>query len=152
MPVLDNYTGESLEYCQILCHPKYKDMLNTFYPNELRRLCQGVGTGKSGPQNKRVKGTDTFRVIKFHDIPQGRRKEICHTSVLCEIRPNKENPKYTRITVAGTHICYIGDVATPTRSLELVNLIINSVLLRPGSRFPCFDIKNFYLDTPMDRS
>ena len=142
MPVLDNDTGESLEYCQIFRHPKYKYVCNTSYPNKLWRLCQFVGSGISGLRDQCVKGTDTFRVIKFNDITQDRQKEICHTSVVCEIRPNKENPNFTRITVEGMHICYPGDVAAPTGSLDLVNLIINSVLSRPGARFSCFDIKN----------
>ena len=37
-------------------------------------------------------------------------------------------------------------------SLELHNLIISITLSLPGAMFACFDIKNFYLDTPMDRS
>ena len=49
-------------------------------------------------------------------------------------------------------IIYPGEVATPTASLELVNLIIKSVLSRYGAKFACFDVKNFYLETPMDRS
>ena len=74
MPVLDNYTGESLEYCQLLCHPKYKDVWNTSYSKKLGRLFQGVGSGKSGPRNQRVKGTYTFRVVKFYDITQDLQK------------------------------------------------------------------------------
>ena len=116
-------------------------MWSTSYSNELRRLCQGVGSGTSGPQKKCVKGTDTFRVIKFDDIPQYHWKEIYHTSVVCEVRSNKDYPRFTCITVAGTRICYPGDVATPTGSLELLNLIINGVISRPGERFACFDIK-----------
>ncbi len=121
------------------------------YSNEMGRLCQGVGKGSKGPKNQRVAGTDTFRVIKLGDIPKERRKEICHTRVVCEYRPTKDDPHRTRITVAGTNVNYPGDVATPTGSLELVKLMINSVLSRPGAKFACFDVKNFYLDTPMDR-
>ena len=40
----------------------------------------------------------------------------------------------------------------PAGSLELLKLIINSIIYRPGPRFACFDIKNFYLDTLMERS
>ena len=36
-----------------------------------------------------------------------------------------------------------------TGYLELLNKIIKNVLSRPGERFYCFDIENFYLDTPM---
>ena len=54
--------------------------------------------------------------------------------------------------MGGNHIIYPGDVVTPTVSLELIKLILNSVLFRPGAKFACFDVKNFYLATPMDRS
>ena len=50
----------------------------------------------------------------------------------------------------GDDIYYAEDVATPTGSLELVKLIINSVRSRPGAKFACFDVKNFYLDTPLE--
>ena len=47
---------------------------------------------------------------------------------------------------------YPGGVVTPTASLELINLILNSVLSRPGGGFSCFNVKNLNLATPMDRS
>ena len=40
---------------------------------------------------------------------------------------------------------------TPTASLKLVELIINSVLSRQCGKFYCFDVKHFYLGTPMER-
>jgi len=112
------------------------------------RLCQGVGRGEKGPKRQRVAGTDTFRVIRYEDIPRDRRKEISHVKVVCEVRPNKSDPNRTRITVAGSRICYPGDVGTPTASLELVKLMLNSVVSRPGAKFACFDAANFYLQTP----
>ena len=72
--------------------------------------------------------------------------------VLYEVKHHKEYPNCTRITVAVSQICYPGDVGTPNGSLDLVKLIINSVLLRRNSRFVSFDLKNFYLKTPMERS
>ena len=42
-------------------------------------------------------------------------------------------------------------MSTPTASLELFKLVLNSVLSRKGARFACFDISNFYLGTPLDR-
>ena len=35
---------------------------------------------------------------------------------------------------------------------ELIKLILNSVLSRPGAKFSCFNVKKIYLATPMDRS
>ena len=70
---------------------------------------------------------------------------------MCEVRPGKDDPNQTRITVNGGDIYYDGNVATPTGSLELVKLMINSVLSRHGAKFACFDIKTFYLDTPLEK-
>ena len=152
MPVLDKETGKTLELRQLRTHPKYKDTWNTSYCNELGRLCQGVGRGTSGTQQQRVKGTNTFRVTHYEDIPVHKGGDIFHTRVVCKVRPGKDDPNQTRITVNGGDIYYAGDVATPTGSLELVKLIINSVLSRPGAKFACFDLKHFYLDTPLEES
>ena len=77
-----------------------------------------------------------------------RRKGIAHVRVVCEVRPQKEDPNRTRITVAGYNIVFPGDVGTPTASLDLVKLMLNSVVSRKGAKFACFDAKNFYLQTP----
>ena len=72
--------------------------------------------------------------------------------VVCEVKPHKEDTNRTRITVAGSQICYPWDVGTLTGSLDLVKLIINSVLSRCNARFVCFDLKNFYFQTLMEQS
>ena len=141
MPVLDETSGQLLQYRQLRKNPKFAHILDTSYANELGRICQGIGQGSKVPNQQHVEGTNTFRVIKFADIPQDRRKEICHSMVVCEVKPHKEDPNRTRITVAGSQICYPGDVGTPTGSLDLVKLIINSVLSRRNTRFVCFDLK-----------
>ena len=41
-------------------------------------------------------------------------------------------------------------MSTPTGSLELVKLVINSVLSQKNARFAAFDVKNVYLNTPME--
>ena len=69
--------------------------------------------------------------------------------VVCEVRPDKDDPDHTRITIGGSPICYPGDVGTNTASLELFKLLLNSVLSRKGARFSSINLKNFYLDTPM---
>ena len=109
-----------------------------------------MGVGPEG-QGQHIKGTDTFFVTRFEDIPPERCKEITYTSIVCEVRPQKADPNRTRITIGGSRICYPGDVRTPTASLELFKLILNSVLSRRGAKFACFDISNFYMGTPLDR-
>ena len=36
-------------------------------------------------------------------------------------------------------------------SLDLLKLLLNSILSRKGATFVTFDIKSFYLQTPLDR-
>jgi hypothetical protein len=69
--------------------------------------------------------------------------------VVCEVRPEKDDPDRTRITIGGSCICNPGDVGTNTASLELFKVLLNSVLSRKGACFSTIDLKNFYLDTPM---
>ena len=152
LPVLNPDTGQTMEYRQLRRHPKYKQLWENSYCNELGRLCQSIRKGFQGLKNQRVAGTETFKVRKYQESPQDRRKEVCHTKVVCEVQPHKEDPDRTRIPIGGNHIIYPGDVGTPTASLELIKLILNSVLSRPVAKFACFDVKYFYLATPMDRS
>ena len=67
------------------------------------RLCQRVGKEPKG-EGKRIEGTNTFFAIKFEDIPKDRQKEICYTSVVCEVRPGKKDPNRTRIKICGTNV------------------------------------------------
>jgi hypothetical protein len=149
--VLDPASGEFLEHRQLRRDPRYKTVWDTSYANELGRLCQGIGEGPK-PGTKRVEGTNTFFIIDYDDIPAHKKKQVCHTKVVCEVRPEKDDPDRTRITIGGSIICYHGDVGTNTASLELIKILLNSVLSRKGARFSTIDLKNFYLDTPMKDS
>lgn len=91
-PAIDDETGKAMEYRQLKNHPRLGPTWNTSYSNEMGRLCQDVGGGDKGPKKQRVEGTDTFRVIKFKDIPVQRRKGIAHVRVECEVRPQKRIP------------------------------------------------------------
>jgi hypothetical protein len=71
--------------------------------------------------------------------------------VVCEVRPEKDDPDRTQITIGGNCICYPGDVGTNTALLELIKLLLNSVLSWKGAHFSSIELKNFYLDTPMPK-
>ena len=51
--------------------------------------------------------------------------------------------------LAGSNIIYPCNVGTPTGSLDIVNLVITSVLLRRNAKFVCFDIKTSILAPPL---
>ena len=66
------------------------------------------------------------------------------------MRPHKAYPHCMCIAIEGNPICCPGDVGTPWGYLDLTKIIINSVLSQRHARFINFDIKNFYLETPME--
>ena len=65
--------------------------------------------------------------------------------VVCGVRPQKDDPNRTRITIGGNRIIYPGDLATPTASLELLKIIINISLSLHGAEFAWFDVNCFIL-------
>ena len=132
---------------QLRRHPQYTGKWDRSFAKKMGRLCSGIGRNEDGQQ--RIKGTNTFFVIHFQDIPKTRINEVCYTYVLCQERPGKSFPNRTRIEICGTNVQYPGDVGTKTASPELFKLMINSVISRPGENFTALDISNFYLDTPM---
>ena len=53
--------------------------------------------------------------------------------------------------VGGNKIKSPIDCGTPTADLFMVKLLLNSAVLTNGAKFFTLDIKNFYLNTPMER-
>jgi len=56
-----------------------------------------------------------------------------------------------RITVGGNLINYPGELTTNTADLITSKILWNSVLSTPNAKYMTVDIKNFYLNTPLDR-
>jgi hypothetical protein len=65
--------------------------------------------------------------------------------------PTKKKKERTRLTVGGNLIHNPGDVSTKTAGLTTAKILFNSTISTPGAKFMCMDVKNFYLNTPMDR-
>jgi hypothetical protein len=78
--VLDHETGESLEYRQLIKHPKYKQLWSSSYAKELGCLCQGF-KGKDSTRPP-VDGTDTFHLIDYVDITPNHLKEVSYSNVV----------------------------------------------------------------------
>jgi hypothetical protein len=85
------------------------------------------------------------------DIPRERWKDITYAKFVCKEKPNKKEIHQTRLTVGGDRINYPGNCGTPTTDMLLVKIHLNSVISTPGAKYACFEVKNFYLNTPMDR-
>jgi Reverse transcriptase (RNA-dependent DNA polymerase) len=109
--------------------------------DEIGRLC--MGHGKDMPT-----GTDTMRFINKADIP--RDKKPTYLRIVCAHRPEKSNPFRVRYTVGGDRLEYSGDVSTKAADISTVKCLLNSVISTPGAKFMTADIKDFYLNTPMN--
>ena len=63
------------------------------FSNEFGRLANGVG-------KRMPSGTKTIRFINKKQIPRG--KKVTYGNIICDIRPQKEDPFRVRLTVGGT--------------------------------------------------
>ena len=140
---MDEETGDMLEYRQLLRHPKLREDWLRSSANEFGRLAQGVGG--------RVKGTNTIKFIPKNQVPVDRFKDCTYGRFVCDVRPQKAEPNRTRLTIGGDRINYPGEVGTPTADMLLVKILFNSVISTDGAKFMTADIKDFYLNTPLQR-
>ena len=140
--VLNNDTGELMEMRQLMRNPKYAAVWGRSFTKELGRLAQGI---------LETEGTNTIIFIRYDEIPLERRKHITYGKTVVTHRPEKEDPDRTRLTVGGNRISYPGDVSTPTVEMMTVKMHLNSVISTKDARYCTIDLKDFYLNTPMDR-
>ena len=96
--VLDQETGELLEYRRLLKHPRFKEVWNRSAADEFGRLAQGIGG--------RIKGTDTVRFIHKREIPVDRLKDVTYIKFVCTVRTEKKDPNRMRATMGGNLINY----------------------------------------------
>ena len=139
--VIDPDTGRAMEYRELIANPKTKDAWLRSAANEFGRLAQGVGG--------RIEGTNTIQFIPRNKVPKDR--TVTYARFVCSVRPQKTETNRTRITVGGNLIDYPGDVSTRTADLTTAKCLFNSTISTPGAKFMCADVKNFYLNTPMER-
>ena len=110
---------------------------------ELGRLAQGY---------KDTKGTNTIIFIslnKIPGIPQDR--VVTYARIEVDYRPQKADPNRVCITVGGNLIEYPYELTKRTADLTISKAMWNSVISTPGAKYVCADVKNFYLETPLDR-
>ena len=141
--VLDETTGDLLEYRHLIRHPVYQEVWGKSMGKEIGRLAQGL--------DGVVEGTDTLDFITRDEIPQDRWGDVTYARIVCNYRPEKKDPNRVRITVGGNRINYPGDCGTPTADIFTFKMLLNSIISTPGARFMTMDISNFYLMTPLKR-
>ena len=95
-----------------------------------------------------IQGTKTMKFIQKHEVLYD--KKVTYTRFICDYSPQKEEKERTRISVGGNRMDYQGEVSTKTAGLITIKLLFNSVVSSTGDKFMTADVKNFYLNTPMD--
>ena len=110
------------------------------FSKELARL----GNGRSKDDTP---GTNTITWIHRHEIPP--HKKPTYTRICTNYRPQKEDPFRVRCTLGGNLIQYPGAKSTPTASIPVIKLLINSVLSTKEAKFCSVDIKDFYLQSTL---
>ena len=84
-------------------------------------------------------------------MPQDGWKYVTYGRIVCDFHPGKAEKNRTWLTVGGDIINYPHDCGTPTADLLTIKLLFNSIISTKGASFMTLDIKNFYLNTPMER-
>ena len=131
--IIDEDTGKKLNYQQFINHTKYKKTCKRSFAKELRRLAQGSGG--------RVDGTATIFFIAKYQVPKYLIKYVTYGRIVVDYRPQKQEPRRTRLTVGGTLKIFARDVSTPTAHITTTKLVINSTISKPGARYMFCDIK-----------
>ena len=82
--VLDQETGDLLEYCHVVKHPVHQNTWQPAFGKKVGRLAQGL----PGVFNR----TDTIDFVHKSDIPRERIKDSTYTCIVCALRPDKKDP------------------------------------------------------------
>jgi hypothetical protein len=140
--VLNKTTGNLMEMQHLLVNPKYKELWGKSYTKELSGLAHGI-LGVS-------KGTDTIVFIHRKDIPHDRKCNVTYMQACVNYCPEIEDPNRTQVTVGVNLLHYPCDCGTPTDDIITVKLHLNSVISTKNACYCTIDLKDFYLNTPME--
>ena len=131
--VLNEETGELMEYRHIIKNQKYCELYCNSYGKDLGRLAQGIP--------RRVNGTNTILFINKADVPVVRWKDVTYERVVVSYRPEKGDPYCTQLTIEGNLIIKPSDCGTPPVDILAVKLLINSVSSTPNTKFMTVDVR-----------
>jgi hypothetical protein len=141
--VLEKTTGHLMEMRHLLVNPKYKELWGKSYTRELGHLAQDILGGS--------KGTNTIVFICRKDIPHDRKCNVTYARVCVNYCLEKEDPNCTRVTVGGNLLHYLGNCGTFPVDMITAKLHLNSIISTKNAHYCTIDLKDFYLNTPMDQ-
>jgi hypothetical protein len=136
-------TGHTAEYCR-------SSTTAGMVPSGLTRVLMKIGClccGR-GPNSHMPTGTKTLFFIPISAMPKG--CKATYIRIVCADRPEKTESRCVRFTVGGDQVDYPGTISTKTADLSMTKILINRVLSTPGAKYMTGDLKDFYLNTPME--
>jgi hypothetical protein len=131
--VISEETGASLEYRHLVNDASTFTIWNEAAVNEFGRLAQGFG--------EHITGSNTNLFIPRQAVPKG--KIVTYGRFVVDIRHNKSEVHWVRLTVGGKLIQYQGDVSTRSADLTTSMCLCNSTISTDGANYMCLDVKNF---------
>lgn len=133
-----NETTGKKETLDTLLAGQYHDIWNKSLSNELGRLSNGI---------RDIKGTHTMFFIHKDQVPKG--LVATYLNPVCDYRLKKDDPHRVLMTISGDKLPYPYDASSPAAGLTDANLIFNSTISTDNARFMSINIKDFFLNNPM---
>ena len=93
--------------------------------------------------------TRTIRFTKNRNITRG--ENVVYTQLVVDLRPNKAVHERLRMCMGGNQMTSVMDTTTQTADLTTRRLHMNSVVSTPGAEFAAGDVKDFYLNTLIEK-
>ena len=82
--MLDDDTGDLIEYRDLIGNPKYRKIWGNLHGNELGRLVQDMPG--------QVEGTNTLFFMEKEDLPTVRWRDVTYGCIVVRYRPEKQDP------------------------------------------------------------
>jgi hypothetical protein len=156
------YTGPLIdieEYCYGIVHPVTKKsitnyrnlikdpLLKDLWIKAMNKELHWLAQGCPGV----TKGTNTIVYLSHSDICKiSQDRTVTYARIVIDHRPQKEDPNHVRITVGGNLIDYLFELTTCTADMVSSKILWNSVISTKDAHFAGTDIKNMYLEMPLD--
>jgi hypothetical protein len=134
--ILDVETGELLEYCHLIKHPKYKDVWTKSFGTGIRRF---------------VTTTKTIFFQRKSKITPKQCNYITYGHIVCVYHSKKKDLYRTCITMGGNLVNYPDNCGTPVVDIITIKILLSSIISTNNAKFMTIDLNDFYLIMPMMR-
>eukprot|EP00804_Cyclotella_cryptica_P016746 CCRYP_002051-RA/>CCRYP_002051-RA protein AED:0.35 eAED:0.35 QI:0/0/0/0.66/1/1/3/0/318 len=137
--VLNDKTGELMEYRHLTP--------NTVTPGRTHMEKNSADLRRACPASSKA----PTPLLSSSEHTYHRWKDVTYGRIVANFCPEKDDPYRIRLTVGGNRINFPGNCGTPTANMITVKILLNSVISTVNAKFMTIDIKDFYLNMPMER-